>query len=201
MALNAIIARIRHLLLAPATEWEAIAGEPANIGRLYATYVAPLVVVSALAGAIGKVVFGVNIPFVGTFHVPPGALFGQAAVAILLGLIAVYALALVINALAPQFGAAPDMGQAFKLAAYAPTAHWVANLLNIIPKLDFVVMLCSLYVLYLFFVGIPKLMKPGQDKAMPYTIAVCVVAIGIWFVIGLVTGSMMPAMTPIMRVN
>jgi hypothetical protein len=90
-------------------------------------------------------------------------------------------MALIINALAPQFGAKQDMGQAFKVAAYTPTASWVGSLFVILPMLWFMALIGGLYSLYLLFVGLPKLMKPAADKAMIYTLAVigCMIGVGI----------------------
>jgi hypothetical protein len=89
--------------------------------------------------------------------------------------------ALIIDLLGPQFGAARNFGQAFKVAAYAPTASWVANFFMIIPMLWFVALIGGIYSLYLLYVGLPKLMKPAADKALIYTLAVigCMIVIGV----------------------
>ena len=196
-----IIGRVQRLILSPAAEWDAIAGEPADIQKIYMNYVGPLIISSAIAGAIGMSLIGVSVPLVGTFRVPAGAALSQAVISIMLGLIMVYVLAFVINALAPQFGGKQDMGQAFKLAAYAPTASWVAGLLGIIPALGIIALLGALYSLYLLWIGLPKLMKPAEDKAVGYTIAIIVVMIVMSIIIASVASAMMPSMTPMMRVN
>jgi len=96
------------------------------------------------------------------------------------------------TSLAPNFGATPDMGQAFKLAAYAPTASWVAGIIMIVPALWFVAILGSLYSLYLLYVGLPKLMKPAEDKTVIYILAI----IGVMIVIGIVIGLVQSTLTP-----
>ena len=200
MDFAAILGRVQRLNLSPASEWDVIAGEEANVQRIYMNYVGPLIIVSALAAAIGMSVVGINFG-IGTFRVPAGAALGQAILQILLGLGGVYVTGLVINALAPQFGGTQDAGQAFKVAAYAPTASWVAGIVMILPQLGIVALLGGLYSLYLLFVGLPKLMKPAEDKAIVYTIAVVVVMIVVYFLIGAISSMMMPSMTPMMRVN
>ena len=200
MDFDAILGRVQRLLLSPASEWDAIAGEDASVQPIYMNYVGPLIVVSALAAAIGISVVGMNVGF-GTFRMPAGAALGQAILQVLLGMAGVYITGLVINALAPQFGGTQDAGQAFKVAAYSPTASWVAGIVMILPQLGIVALIGSLYSLYLLYIGLPKLMKPAEDKAMIYTIAVVVVMIVIYFVIGAISGMMMPSMTPMMRVN
>lgn len=200
MDFAALIARIQKLLLSPGTEWDVIAGEDANMQRIYTNHVGPLVVAAAIAAAIGMSVIGISFGF-GTYRVPLGAALGQAILQIVLGLGGVYVTGLVINALAPQFGGTADAGQAFKVAAYSPTASWVAGLVMILPQLGIVALIGALYSLYLLYVGLPKLMKPAPDKAIVYTIAVVVVMIVIYIVIGAISAMMVPSMTPMMRVN
>ena len=165
MDFAALIARIQKLLLSPGTEWDVIAGEDANVQRIYMNHVGPLVIAAAIAAAIGMSVIGISFGF-GTYRVPLGAALGQAILQIVLGLGGVYVTGLVINALAPQFGATPDAGQAFKVAAYSPTASWVAGLVMILPQLGIIALIGGLYSLYLLYVGLPKLMKPAPDKAV-----------------------------------
>jgi hypothetical protein len=200
MDFAAILGRVQRLLLSPASEWDAIAGEDANVQRIFMNYVGPLLILSALAAAIGMSVIGVNYGL-GTFRVPAGSALTQAFLQVVLGAAGVYITSLVINALAPQFGATPDAGQAFKLAAYSPTAAWVAGILMILPQLSIVALLGALYSLYLLYVGLPKLMKPAEDKALVYTLAIAGVMFAVYILIGALAGMMMPSMTPMMRVN
>jgi Yip1 domain len=200
MDFMAIIARVQKLILSPATEWDVIAGEDANVQRIYMNYVGPLVIAGALATAIGMSVIGISYGF-GSYRLPAGAALGQGILQVILGLAGVYINGLVINALAPQFGGTQDAGQAFKVAAYAPTAAWVASLVMILPQLGIVALLGALYSLYLLFVGLPKLMKPAEDKAMVYTLAVVGVMIVIYILIGTLSAMMVPSVTPMMRVN
>lgn len=185
-----IMGRVQRLLLSPGTEWDVIAGEPADVQKIYVTYVGPLVIAAAVAAALGMSVMG-------AYGVGPA--FASMIVQIVTGLASVYVLAFVINMLAPQFGATANMGQAFKLAAYAPTASWVAGLVMIVPALAALALLGALYSLYLLYVGLPKLMKPAPDKAMVYTLSIIGVMIVIAIAAGMLSASMMPTMTPMMR--
>jgi Yip1 domain len=194
MDFASIIGRAQRLLLSPAAEWDVIAGEAADVQKIYMNYVGPLVVAAAVAAAIGFSVVGVM-----GFRMGMGTAFTMMIVQIVMGLVMVYALAFVINMLAPQFGAKPDMDQAFKLAAYSPTANWVASLALIIPALGILALLGALYSLYLLYVGLPKLMKPAADKQMVYTLAIIAVMILIAVVMSVVQSSIMPSMMPMMR--
>lgn len=184
-----LIGRVQRLLLSPASEWDAIAGEAADVQKIYMTYVGPLVIAASLASAIGLSISGFGA----------GTVLKLLIVQVVLGLVMVYVVGFVINALAPSFGATPDMGQAFKLAAYSPTASWVASLVMIIPALGILALVGALYSLYLLYVGLPKLMKPTQDKTIIYILAIIGVMIVIYVVVGFMTASMIPAMTPLTR--
>ncbi len=176
MSPTELVARVQRLLLSPAAEWDAIDHEGADVARIYQSYVLPLAALAALAAFIGTSVVGI-----GGFRVGLVSGLVQAIVSVAVSAGAVYVMALIINALAPQFGAKQDMGQAFKVAAYAPTASWVASLIMILPMLGIVALIGGLYSLYLLFVGLPKLMKPAADKAMIYTLAVigCMIVVGV----------------------
>lgn len=190
MDFAALIARVQRLLLSPTTEWDMIAGEAADVQKIYMNYVGPLIIASSIATAVAYTVVGFGF----------GSAIQVLLTQIVLGLLGVYVVAFVINALAPTFGATPDMGQAFKLSAYAPTAAWVGGIFAIVPMLGGVVAIAgALYSLYLFYVGLPKMMRPPQDKVIVYTLAIIGVMIVIYLAIGLISSSMLPAMTPMIR--
>jgi len=173
--LQDIVGRVRRLLLSPPDEWAAINGEPADMGSIYKNYVLPLVAFSALAGAIGSMMLGAGFAVV----------LRELLFAVIVGAASVYLFALIIDALAATFGGQKNAGQAFKLAAYAPTAAWVASVFNIIPILSFLSIL-GLYSVYLLYVGLPELMKCPKDKALVYTIVIVACAIVLGFVLSFV---------------
>ena len=91
-------------------------------------------------------------------------------------LVMTYVLALIIDALAPTFGGEKSPIQALKVAAYSSTAFWVAGIFSIMTLLS-ILSLLGFYSLYLLYVGLPRLMKAPQEKAMGYTVIVIVCAI------------------------
>jgi hypothetical protein len=99
-------------------------------------------------------------------------------------------LALIIDALAPNFGGTQNQVQALKVAAYSSTASWVAGIFGLVPILSWLGIL-GLYTLYLLYLGLPVLMKAPEEKAMGYTVVVIIAAIVLFLVIGLVAGSFM----------
>jgi hypothetical protein len=189
-----LFARAKDILLKPGATWEVIDREPATIGGLYRSYVMPLAAIPAVATLVGFLVFGMGVPGLVTFRPNPVWLVVQSLISYGLTLAMCYVLALVIEALAPNFGGVKDRVQAFKVAAYAPTAAWVAGIFGLVPMLGILALVGALYSLFLLHKGLPKLMKTPEDKALPYTAVVIVVAIVIALVMSAITGSVM-AMT------
>lgn len=182
----ALIDRVKRILLTPKEEWPVIDAEQASVGSLYRGYILPLAAVGPVAALIGWSVFGMRIPFVGSFRVPFSIGVRNAVMTYVLGLIGVFVLGLIIDALAPTFGGQKNQIQGLKVAAYSYTAAWVGGAFNLIPALALLGALISLYSLYLLYLGLPVLMKAPQEKAVGYTVVVCVVAIVIWIVIGVI---------------
>ena len=74
--------------------------------------------------------------------------------------------------------------RALKVVAYSYTPAWVAGVLHLVPSLGALVLLATLYGLYVMYLGLPVLMRTPAEKAMPYTAVVVVCAILVFFVLG-----------------
>ncbi|MGH7509580.1 MAG: Yip1 family protein [Gemmatimonadales bacterium] len=180
-----LIERVKRILVSPRTEWEVIDAEPTTTADLYTRYIAPLAAIGPISQVIGYSVFGITIPFAGTYRVPIGSAIISAAVTYLLTLGGTYVLALVIDALAPTFNGQRSRIQALKVAAYSSTAAWVAGIFALVPGLRILGIL-GLYSIYLLYLGLPVLMKSPREKAVGYTVVVIVAAIVLFMIIGVI---------------
>lgn len=194
-----LMERVKRILLSPRSEWEVIDAEPTTPAELYTRYIVPLAAIGPLAQLIGYSVFGVTVPFVGTYRIPIGSAITQAIVTYILTLAGTYVLALIIDALAPTFNGQRSQIQALKLAAYSLTASWVAGIFALIPGLRILTVL-GLYSLYLLYLGLPVLMKTPREKAIGYTAVVIIAAIVLSLVIGAIAGIFLRVPTPGMTV-
>jgi hypothetical protein len=183
----ALADRVKKILLSPKEEWEVIDREPATVAGLYTGYILPLAAIGPIAQAIGYSVFGVTMPFVGTYRTPVGSAITGAVVTYVLTLIGVYVLALIIDALAPTFNGTKNQIQALKVAAYSSTASWLAGIFMLIPGLRILTIL-GIYSLYLLYLGLPVLMKSPPEKALGYTVVVILAGFVLFMLIGLVAG-------------
>jgi hypothetical protein len=180
-----LLARVQNIITKPALEWDVIAPEPATVGGLYTGYACILAAIPAIATIISSALFG---------HL--GVIYGlvSAVLAYVLGLAAVYVVALIVDALAPSFGAERSQIQALKLVIYAYTASWVAGIALIIPILGGLIALAgAIYSLYTLYIGLPKLMKNPADKTVGYFVVTIIIAIVIQIVIGAVVGAIVLA--------
>ncbi len=186
-----LVSRVKNILLAPNTEWTRIELEPATVKGLFVGYACILAAIGPIASLIGGQLVGYHAFFV-SYH--PSLVSGiiRAILQYVLGLAGVFLLGLVIEALAPTFDGTKDRLQAMKVAVYSSTASWIAGIFGIFPPLA-ILSLLGLYSLYLVYLGLPKLMKSPQEKALAYT-AVCVLAyIVIFIVVGAISSAVVGA--------
>lgn len=173
--------RVKDILISPKTEWGVIDAEPATIGGIYTSYVVILAAIGPVAGLIGQQVIGYSA-FGVTYKPPMEWSIGMAVIGYVMGLVSVYVSSLIIDALAPSFGGTKDSVKAFKVAAYSATAAWLAGIFGILPMLAMLAIL-GLYSLYLLYLGLPRLMRVPQDKAVGYTVVVILVQIVLYFLV------------------
>lgn len=184
-----IVERAKRICVTPNTEWPVIAGETTPAGSLITGYVLPLAAISAVAGFIGGSLVGQTVPFIGgTYRVPITTGIVMAVFTVCMAVVAVFVISLIINALAPTFGAEKNSAQALKVAVYSFTPAWLAGALQIVPALGVLAILGGLYGLYLLYLGLPRLMKCPEDKAVGYVAVVVVCAIVTSFVLTLAGG-------------
>jgi hypothetical protein len=184
-----IVERAKRICLSPDAEWAVIASERASLATLVPGYVLPVAGLSALGSLIGTLVIGLGLGFA----------IRVAIIGLVMTVIGVVVLSVIIDALAPTFGAVKNSESAAKVAAYAPTPAWIAGVFQIIPLLgSLLVLIGALYSLYLLYLGLMRVMKSPQDKAVGYTVVVVLVGI----VLGIVASYIMAfvGLGPTMRV-
>jgi hypothetical protein len=168
---GSLVNRVKAILVQPKSEWQVIDGEPATVSSLYMGYIVPLALIPAICGAVRIARFspGYGLRYAITYYV--------------IHLISPFVLALIIDALAPNFGGQKNQIQALKVAAYAATPLWISGVFQLIPGLGILTLIGGLYGLYLLYLGLPVLMKSPQDRAMGYTVITIIAEIVVWWVL------------------
>jgi hypothetical protein len=185
-----VMDRAKNIVLTPRTEWAAIDAEPTSVNDLYKAYVIPLALIPAIAGFIGVSLIGVSIPGLGTVRTSFFAGLISAILQFGLSLALVYVMALVIEALAPTFGGLKDRLAAFKVSAFSMTPTWLAGIFALIPSISFLSLL-GLYGIYVLYLGLPRLMRVPEERALGYTAPVVLAAIILSIVFAAVLGLFM----------
>lgn len=179
--------RAKRILLSPAKEWEIIKKETISIGGMFTGYAAYLAAIPAVAGLIGRSLIGYS--FMGfQSRFPFGSGLAWAVLYYLFSLGGVYLLGVIVDMLAPAFGARKDINASMKVAVFSSTAIWVAGVFAIIPALA-PLSIVGLYSLYLLYVGMKLLKEPVQDKMVGYFVITLIVSIFIYFIIGLIVSA------------
>jgi hypothetical protein len=195
--LNKLIERVKAILLTPRTEWPVIATESTTVSDLYLNYIAIIAAIPAIFGFIKGSLIGIDLPMIGTMRVGIGAGIGGMLLSYALSLVQVYVIALIIDALAPTFGAQKNQVQALKVAAYSFTAAWVASVLQIVPWIGWLIAFAgAVYSIYLLYLGLTPVMQCPPDKSVGYTVVTVIIAIVLSIIIAAVVGGITGGVAP-----
>src|SRR5262245_8869387 len=182
--METMIGRVKDILLEPRATWKEIDTEFTQSGAIWGRYVLPLAGLGAIARTAGIILFGKQVAFTSlATRVPIQSAIVSGVVVLVVALLSVFVLSRIISLLAPQFGGPKNDVQALKVAAYSSTAAWIGSIFAILPALNLVTIIVSLYSILLLYMGLPILMKVPKDRAMGYTAVVIIVSIVV-FVIG-----------------
>jgi Yip1-like protein len=189
MDLNKIIQRARAVLVTPRTEWPVIAAEPTTIQDLYREYILILAAIPPVAqfvkvSILGYAWHGFRVYRLG---IAPG--LTAALVQYVATLAAVYLLAIIVEALAPNFAGQSNRLQALKLVAYSYTASWIAGAALILPGLaGFIGLAGAIYSIYLLYLGIPSTMKVVPERAVGFAAIIVISGLVLGWIIAVITG-------------
>jgi hypothetical protein len=185
-----LVARAQALILKPKEEWVKIKAESTSVAALFTSYAMILAAIPAAAQFVGYGLIGRRYPFIGWVKMGLGTSLLRAVFSYVFSLVTVYVFALIINALAPTFSSAPNQLNAMKLAVFSMTPGWVAGVLYIVPFLEWLVILASLYGLYVLYLGFSTpLMDTPKEKVLGYLVVSIVVVIVLSVVVGMILGA------------
>ena len=181
--------RVKNIITNPNKEWDVIATEQPDTGKIITGYVLPLAGLAAIAAFIGYGLIGFRILGFRVTGINWGLYY--ALTAFIGAIISVYTTALVIDLLAPNFGSEKNFNRSLQLVAYSFTPMWVGGLLAIFPPIALIGALFGIYGLYLLYLGIPKLKNTPADKHVGYFVVSLIVTIVVYMLIGWILRSIM----------
>jgi hypothetical protein len=185
-----LIQRAINTLTKPKEEWSTIATEKPETMKLIGGYALILALIPAVSMFIKYGIIGSSFMGFTTRSISTGIHTGL--VQLLTALIGVYVLAWVIDQLAPSFEAEKNFGRSLQLAVYASTPQWVAGILFLFStSVSMLVLLCSMYAVYLLAVGLPVLNKTPKDKVVGYVVLTIIAMILIGLILSFILDSVL----------
>jgi hypothetical protein len=183
-----VIERAKAILLKPAETWPVIDAEPATVASIYKEWLVIIAAIPVVCQFVRATVFGYG--WFGRESFFPA--LEHMVVSYLLSLAGCFLIALLVDAFAPTFGGTKNQVAAMKVVAYSITAGSVASVLLLVPSmlLWLLVLAAMCYGLYVFYLGLPVLMKCPKDKAAGYAAVVVIVVIVAYIIIGAIFGAL-----------
>jgi len=178
-----LITRLQNLLLTPKTEWPAIKREALTIAQLYGKYFLIFAALPAVGYLLGFL-SGAN--FVGGLRL--------AIISYIIWLLTLNFSAVIVDRLAPTLASTSNTNYAFKLVSFSVLPMLVAGVLLFIPNLGLILSMIGLaYSAYVCYLGLPIMLQTPSEKLIPFTVAVLVTVLviyfGLLFVLGVVFGA------------
>lgn len=181
MSPQALLARVREIILRPKLEWPKIAAEDTPLSALYTGYILWLAALPPLFGFVKSSMLGYGA-LGETLRIDPVHGATQMVLTYGVGVGVAYLTALIVNTLASGFGGGADPRRATQLAAYALTAHWMAGVGAVLPFASLPVLLLGwAYTGYLLYLGLPHLLRCPEEKSGAYAVTVTFLALVISF--------------------
>lgn len=163
-----MIARIKNIIVNPKSEWDVIKAEDTNYQSVIMKFLLPLVVLAAVTQIIGLYLWG---------YFSTGYVISESIKDIVWQIVALAISAVVINELARTFSSKKNLDNATKLVVYASTPGLVAAIVANLSVYLAWILLFGLYGIYLYWVGVSKMMETPEGKRAGYAIASIVVII------------------------
>lgn len=181
-----LVQRVQDILLKPQETWPKLAAEESSTTAIYQDWLIPLAAIGPLAMFVSHSLIGGSIFGFG-YRVPIVAGLIQSLLQYGVFLAMVYVVSLLVDKLAPTFGGTSNPQAALKLVAYGSTASMVGGAAHLLPVglASLLLLAAGLYSIYLFYIGLPVLMRNPPEKSPAYTAVVAVACI----VAGAIVGS------------
>jgi len=172
MDLTFLYQRIKYLIIDPEKAWTAIFNENLPIRYVRNSFFLPLIILVSLAAFTGTLIFK-----------NPGLTFMYAVLNavkyFLLLLFAVHASSIVLRELTYALDLGRDFTTAFKLISYSLAPYFICQAISRIFESFIFVNVLALYGLFIFWIGMEKMLNPPEHKKMPLMIITAVAVTGL----------------------
>jgi hypothetical protein len=166
--------RIRYIILNPGNAWKIIHSENRPIKDVRNSFFFPLIIVVALSASLGSLLFT---------HIGLSVIYS-----LLVGIkyfVLFYALIYLSSYLFGEITKALDLGKdfvlSFKIISYSMAPFLICQIMSRLFESLLFVNILALYGLYIFWVGVERMLNPPEHKKLPMLIATTVSVLIIFF--------------------
>lgn len=186
--------RIVRGMVRPAEAWRAIDVAPIGVASLIA-WLVPFAAIGPAAQLAGRLMFGLS--GWGGADRPSLALLSAKAVAgFASGATSTALVVLVLAVLAPPFGGVFSPIRAAKLVIFSAVPVGLAGVFALYPPLAGFAMLGIVYAIYLFWIGLPIMLRVPAARAPAVFAVTLIVAVALWMIAGTVTNALVAPAVP-----
>ena len=93
--------------------------------------------------------------------------------------------------MAARFSGKPDRLAALKVIAYSMTPVWLVGLAYLVPVLQILWIVATVYAFLLGLIGLAELMRCPPPKALAYALTTLAIAFSLWIVTGVLVTAIM----------
>jgi len=156
--------RIRYIILNPAIAWEAIHKENRPMKYIRGSFFFPLIILVGLCSFFGSLLF-INTTLKPMYSV----LIGTGTFLMLY--VGVYGSAFIVSEITKALDLGKDFLVSFKLVTYSLGPLFICLAISKLFESLLFVNLLGFYGLYIFWIGMEKMINPPDHKKMPLLIA------------------------------
>ena len=178
--------RLKSLLLFPTYEWKVISLEKRPLKDDFKQFAFRWVLFGALAMFIGSFIYVRNDIRIDAYRFSFPLV--QATFYIVIQTLLLFLSSFVVSRLAPRFGSVRHYGSAAKLVFYSSTPLLMMFILVNLNSVFFLALIPGFYSYYLFWVGLPILLKTREPKRIAFVAIYMIFTLGSFSILSKVFG-------------
>ena len=163
--------RISTIILNPVKAWEAIYSENRPIRYVRDSFFFPLIILVAISAFLGSWLF-TRSALSDVYSVLVGIKY------FILLFFVIYASAFIFKEITNALDLGHDFTLSFKIIAYSVAPFLICQIISRLFESFIFINVLALYGLYIFWIGIEKMLNPPEHKKMPLLISSTVVFVG-----------------------
>ncbi|MCU0378623.1 MAG: YIP1 family protein [Bacteroidales bacterium] len=164
MDLRFLYQRTKHFIISPVKAWEVVHRENRPIKYVRGSFFLPLIMLVSISSLFGSLFF-INNTLKPMYSILTGI---NTFLFLYLG---VYASAFIVNEITRALDLGHEFLTAFKLVAYSMAPIFLSLTVSRLFESLLFINILGLYGLYIFWIGMEKMINPAEHKKLPMLIA------------------------------